>query len=49
MGLDANGKKIVECGIELLQVKDELFDLSASEPTHSQAARVAMYSQEPFG
>ena len=41
MGLDAKGKKIVECGMELLKVKEELFELSAFEPTDSHPLRAA--------
>jgi hypothetical protein len=41
MELDANGKKIVQCGMELLNVKEELFELSSGELTEAQQLRFA--------
>jgi hypothetical protein len=41
MGLDAKGKKIVQCGIEFLSVKEELSKLSNGEPDSAQQERLA--------
>jgi hypothetical protein len=41
MGLDAKGRKIVQCGIELLNVKEALSDLSTGELTSVQRALLA--------
>ena len=41
MGLSANGKKLVECGIELLDVKEELLSLSNQEPSTARKERLS--------
>jgi hypothetical protein len=45
MGLDAKGRKIVQCGIELLNVKEALSDLSRGELTTAQKAQLARLEQ----
>jgi hypothetical protein len=45
MGLDAKGRKIVQCGIELLNLKEALSDLSCGEPTAAQQAQLDRLEQ----
>jgi hypothetical protein len=45
MGLDAKGKKIVQCGIEFLSVKEELSKLSNGELDWAQQERLARLRQ----
>jgi hypothetical protein len=45
MGLDAKGRKIVQCGIELLNVKEALSDLSIGELTTTQQVQQARLEQ----
>jgi hypothetical protein len=46
MGLNAKGRKIVQCGIELLNIKEALSDLSNGELTSLQRAQLATLSGE---
>lgn len=41
MGLSATGKRLVQCGIELLDVKEELLNVSSQEPSAAQQKRLA--------
>ena len=41
MGLDEKGKKIVQCGIEFLDVKEQLSNLLSGELNAAQRERLA--------
>jgi hypothetical protein len=45
MGLDAKGKKIVQCGIEFLSVKEQLSKLSNGEIDSAQQERLTRLRQ----
>ncbi len=45
MGLDAKGRKIVQCGMELLNVKEALSELSNGELTTAQQAQLDRLEQ----
>jgi hypothetical protein len=45
MGMNATGKRIVECAMELMRVKELLFDLSRADLTPDQQVQLARLEQ----
>ena len=45
MGLDEKGQMIVQCGIELLNVKEELFQLETEPPSPALEWRIALLKE----
>lgn len=45
MGLDEKGQMIVQCGIELLNVKEELIELETEPPSPALQRRMALLKE----
>ena len=45
MGINATGKRIVECAMDLMRVKELLFDLSRADLTPDQQTQLARLEQ----
>jgi hypothetical protein len=48
MGLSEHGRLIVQCVIDLLNVKEELFELASEQPSGERQSRMALLDKRKY-